>query len=456
MRDLIFNIMGIYNILNKTMKALTAIMTVIIIHSCIGKDSGYIFPDLDSDPAPQGDREYTQLKRHTFIMFSLGHNNLASELEEDIKELKQGLVPGNGTDDDVLLVFSHRKYSQSTDPRNAPLLQRIYRLPDGQTICDTLKTWSLSTISADPATISEVFDYVVKEFPSADYGALFSSHATGYLPEGFYSKPDNYIFPGDNQPLYRGGRPRGVPYVEIPRQENEPMVKSCGQDVQGSLSYEIEIQDFANAIPIKLSYMLFDACFMGGIEVAYELKDKCDMIGFSQTEVLSNGFLYTQLGDHIFGNDGPTPQKVCEDYFNSYDIQTGVFRSATISMVDCNRLEPLAQVCNRLFEKYRNTLDTLDPSIIQRYYRYKYHWFYDLQSIVENLGATQEEVEEFMSALNDCIIYKGATPSFLEGASGFKIDTFSGLSMYLPSDGHTELSKYYKTLQWNKITGLVR
>ena len=61
-----------------------------------------------------------------------------------------------------------------------------------------------------------------------------------------------------------------------------------------------------------------------------------------------------------------------------------------------------------------------------------------------------------MRALDDCKIYNVATPSFLEGASGFKIDTFSGLSMYLPSDGHTELSKYYKTLQWNKITGLVR
>ena len=247
------------------MKALTAILTVMVINSCIGKDSGYVFPDWDSDPAPQGNREHTQLKRHTFIVFSLGHNNLSSELKEDIKEL----VPGNGTDDDVLLVFSHSKYSQSTDPRNAPLLQRIYRLPDGQTICDTLKEWSLSTISADPATISEVFDYIVKEFPSANYGALFSSHATGYLPAGFYSKPDNYIFPGDNQPLYRSGRPRGVPYVEIPRQENEPMVKSLGQDVQGSLSYEIEIQDFANAIPIKLSYMLFDACSRNDIHTSY-------------------------------------------------------------------------------------------------------------------------------------------------------------------------------------------
>jgi hypothetical protein len=56
-------------------------------------------------------------------------------------------------------------------------------------------------------------------------------------------------------------------------------------------------------------------------------------------------------------------------------------------------------------------------------------------------------------ALDECIQYKAATPEFMEE---FPITSYSGLSMYLPSDGSTELDRYYQTLKWNKATSLVK
>ena len=44
----------------------------------------------------------------------------------------------------------------------------------------------------------------------------------------------------------------------------------------------------------------------------------------------------------------------------------------------------------------------------------------------------------------------------MQGANGFEIKTFSGLSMYLPANGHSQLDLYYKTLDWNTATGLVQ
>ena len=56
------------------------------------------FPGLSSDTAPFGDSGNTRLPseevRHTFIMFSLGHNNLSSSLQQDLRELRSGFVPG--------------------------------------------------------------------------------------------------------------------------------------------------------------------------------------------------------------------------------------------------------------------------------------------------------------------------------------------------------------------------
>ena len=115
-------------------------------------------------------------------------------------------------------------------------------------------------------------------------------------------------------------------------------------------------------------------------------------------------------------------------------------------------MSSLAQTCSKLFAEYRETLSQLKESQVQRYYRGDYHWFFDLYDIIAKAGATDDELSELQEALDRCITYKSATPGFM---GSFSIDTYSGLSMYLPSQGSVELDKYYRTLQWNKDTALV-
>ncbi|MGM9786695.1 MAG: clostripain-related cysteine peptidase [Candidatus Cryptobacteroides sp.] len=434
--------------------ALILALAPLLMHSCLSYDPEYSIPPYDRPSENTGTRQPSEERRHTFIMFSLGHNNLSSALSRDLNELKAGFVPRNGRNDNVLLIFSHLSGSQT-----GPVLERVYMANNGTIVCDTLVRYSSGTISASAETIREVLEYAHDEFPSASYGMLLSSHATGYLPAGFYANPDGYRYAGASQSASMSRRMApysAVPYIEPQLTEGEPMVKSIGQDVSNGLSYEIEISSFADAIPMKLSYILFDACLMGGIEVAYELRGKCDMVGFSQTEVLSNGFLYSSVGEHLLGDTTPHPELVCEDYFNSYDVNTGVYRSATISLIDCDKLDPLAEICATLFDKYRDRFTSIDPRKVQQYYRMSYHWFYDLESIVTNLGVTNDELSAFRDAVELCTVYKAATPSFMTGASGFDINVFSGLSMYLPSNGNTELSKYYRTLSWNKAANLIQ
>ena len=44
----------------------------------------------------------------------------------------------------------------------------------------------------------------------------------------------------------------------------------------------------------------------------------------------------------------------------------------------------------------------------------------------------------------------------MKPGNGFDINTFCGLSMYLPADGSAHLDNYYRTLSWNRATGLVK
>lgn len=406
----------------------------------------------------QGSRVTAESDRDVLLLYSAGYNSLWDYLRDDINDLKKGWLPGNSSKDNVLLVYSHLlTRNNSYDRPVESHLVRLYAKSTGEVVCDTLQTYPSTVVSASPQQFNEVLTYIKDNIPAASYGMIFSSHATGYLPSGFYSSPNSYIFnEATLMEAGRGNAPKPVPYVEPEFDPSLPMVKSIGQQQVGTIgnyySYEIDIKSFADAIPMKLDYLLFDACLMGGIEVAYELRDKVRKIGASQAEVLAEGLDYKTLTNHLLKGDTPDPLKVCEDYFTQYDIQSGVYRSATISFIDCEKLDNLASTCSLLFDRHREGIESLTSNEVQRFYRSNKQWFFDLESIVTLAGASSEEISDLHEALDECIIYKAHTPEFM---CEFSIKTFSGFSMFLPRYGTRELRKYYKTLKWNEATGLV-
>ena len=120
--------------------------------------------------------------------------------------------------------------------------------------------------------------------------------------------------------------------------------------------------------------------------------------------------------------------------------------------MDCSRLDALADVCTGLFEKYRQKLKEVNWRQVQGFFRYEKKYFFDLRDMLDKCGADAADLAELDRALDGCILYRAATDMIL---GSFRIDAFCGLSMYLPSAGNVELDYYYKTLDWNKVTGLV-
>lgn len=395
--------------------------------------------------------------RKVVILYSAGHNSLASDLREDINDLAAGSLDHIDYNRDALVIFSHLGNSSSS----VPLCLIKVRNRNGSVMLDTLMTLPPETISVSGETMNEVLSYINTTMPAEEYDLIFSSHATGYLPAGYYSRSEYYekVFSetdtGTPAISRIGRKPVPVPYAEPEHEPGTPRVKSVGQDLRGSLSYEMGIGEFAEALPMKFHSIIFDCCLMGGIEVAYELKDKCDYIVFSPTEIISLGMDYTSMGKRLFADETDLIC-LCRDYFEMYDSMSGDWRSATVSLVDCSRLEAVAGVCSELFGKYRDNIISMPYSGVQQYFRYDYHWFYDLTDILANAGCTAEELARLDRVLDDCIIYKAATPEFI----GLPIDRFCGLSMYLPSHkgiyGNGYLEEHYRELAWNTATGLVQ
>lgn len=396
------------------------------------------------------------------ILFSAGRNSLTGYLAEDIQDLKKGYAP-TLKDDKVFLVVSHlaAKRGDYSTP-TYPSLIRVYSDKKAGVVFDTLKTYTNGNILVGREDMKEVLSDIQRQFKSDHYGLVYTSHASGWLPAGYYENPSYFErnYSGSRKLSARTLPSGAVPYVEPEEIPGAPAVKSIGMcnvmEGGAGVAYEMDLTDFAAYLPMHLDYLLFDCCLNGGIEVAYELKDKCDLIGFSQAEILADGFDYKSLGAQLLEGATANPQAVVESYFQQYAAKTSSSdRAATISLVDCHQLDQLTGVCKTLFEKYRTQIASLNPASVQRYYRTNHHWFYDLEDILVKAGISTAEHSDLTAALNKCIKYKAATDEFLYSYGGFKIETFSGFSMYLPCNGSAYLDAFYKDLAWNKATLLV-
>lgn len=405
-------------------------------------------------------RPANQETRRVLIVMSCGFNSLSFDLKEDIDDMMKAKLPGLNRDDDVLLIYGQHVSSTYDNPSNPVLIQAYSK--EGKAVRDTLKVWNDVTVSTSSDNAKEVLTYVRNHFPAKEYHLLFSSHATGWLPAGYYtfdtsgnsytensamSMPLDYWSEGPFTHEERGLAP------------GEPRTKTLGETRIGTKGnyqvYEMDLRKFAKSIPMHLSSILFDCCLMGCVEVAYELKDVCDRIVFSPAEVLSDGFNYKVLFEHLF-DSSTNVQSVAEDYFEQYRNRTGVNQSATITMVDCRHMNELAAVCKDIFEAHRDKIRMLKGSGIQQFHRYDFNCFYDLRDIIVKAGASAEELARLDSALEKCVPYKAATPAFMYGYNGFKINTYCGLSSYLPAEGDGRTKAAYGPLAWNTVTEFVK
>lgn len=404
------------------------------------------FDDMPGNKGTTPVRDVTPEKAQVMILYSAGFNSLCAALEDDVNDIKSGYLPLVGSMSKAVLVYSRRlsETGRYTD-RTPSYLIRLSVDGWGKVVSDTLKTWPATEEAVSASTMTDVLETVKGLYPHASYGMVFSSHGSGWLPSGYYSTGKITAGTAGLQ---------AVPYIDPNSDGSMPRVKSIGIDnITSRNTYEMEIETFAQALPMKFDYIIIDACLMGCIEVAYALKDKCDKLVFSQAEVLEDGLCdYTTLTQRVLKPVVPDLYNLCEDSYRHYKNQDDpIYRSLTISMIDCTRLDGLAESCKSLFSKYRNQISLVNAANVQGYFRARKHWFYDLTDILRQSGVPEADMTDYNKAMSDCVLYNAATDTFIN----FDIRTHCGLSMYLPADGNSELDEFYKTLSWNKASGLV-
>jgi len=385
------------------------------------------------------DPPFTGTYEHVFIYCGLGYNNLSGNLQANLEELQSDILPGLWQDK-AIVAFCHNTVNGSYTLPNPPCLIRFYRGSDGRPVADTLKIYDNMSVSASKESLRTALDDIRGMFPAKHYGMLLSSHGSGWVPGQYTSSGENSLT------LARARKP-AVPW---------PETKAVGNQYIGSSKniQWIELQDFADAIPMKVDYLILDNCLSGCVELAYELKDLCDYLVISPTEILTSGMVYDRLVRLLMGGNQPDLKAYCEAFYDFYNEKTGTLRSGTITLVDCSKLEALAEAFRAVLDAHRNALRPELIGTVQRYYypSSNLRFYYDLRDLAVQLGATGAEMTALDAALEACVPYHAETPSFFD----LELERCCGLSIYIPEPSRTQLNSQYKTLSWNNRVHLVQ
>ncbi|HBG24722.1 MAG: hypothetical protein A2X17_04690 [Bacteroidetes bacterium GWF2_41_61] len=355
--------------------------------------------------------------RRVVVLYMAANNNLSSFAEHNISTIKDGFVPDKQSKD-ILVVYVHL-------PNKDPKLVRVYKESDGVVLEDIVATYTDQN-SANGDVLKAVLNKIKVIFPANEYGLILWSHATGWLPQGYFNTSVNQ------------GAFYEDPYRDI--------VKSFGED----RGVEMEVKELKGALPFRFSFIIFDCCFMGGIETIYELRDKADYIVASPTEILAYGFPYDQIMSSLFQTKLDLEQ-TCQLFYDYYNNQSGVHQSATISIYKTAELKQLADVTKSIFNANRSKIATLTMSTVQPFFRLNKSWFWDLGHLIEKI-ATPAEYEAFNTALNKVIVAKWNTPFFID----LEIKKYSGVSTYIQNPENNFLDSFYKGFDWNVASEMIK
>lgn len=360
----------------------------------------------------------------TVLAYLAADNSLKRFALDDLKEMKIGMESMAGSNVHLLVYI---------DTGDSPKLVEL-KYKKGEVVEELVKSYE-DRNSVGVEETKEVFRDVFfnEAYKARSYGLIYWSHGDGWIPE----------------PL--------------------PSSRWIGQDTGSGTNY-MNISDLvlilSSAAP-HLDFVLFDACFMQSIEVAYALRHYTDYYLGSPTEIPGPGASYDVLVPAMFA-DGDVAMNVASAYYEPYaEIYTGDTPTnshwtggVSVGALKCSELETLAAITRQVLSENRSS-EAVDTKSLRSVFNYDQRddWqgmvgYFDTMQLMRKL-VDDAGFAAWTQAYDAALVYWKTTPKNYSAIGGmFSMEGSNGVSHYIPSPLEPDAAKAYHSTDWYLAAGL--
>ena len=385
----------------------------------------------EEEPAPIPDKDSV-----TVLAYLIANNNLNDALLFNIAIMYDGLKAMDKPA--TLLVYwdgqssigennsTHLILKYETDGKGningKPALDIDATTREILDVAEVLKEYSSQT-STDKSVFKNVLSDMVACSPTDKFGLVIGSHGSSWL-----------------NTISTSGRALGYDAYT----SNSILLDDMVEAIQG--------------VGKKFEFILFDACFMGTIEVSYEFRNVADYLISSVMEVPGYGFPYDYFLSDLYKGNVTGYKKVCQSFVDYYKSEYDKGKNGcwgTIALVDCSEVSNLVSQFREEIVSHKDILSDYYAGNLQEYGRDGGKYIaYDLLHFIRDLNGG-EVPKTFEDQLNKTILYKGCLEESRYYPYNYDVDAtnYCGLGIYIPNEDYPQWNTYFKTLNWYTASG---
>lgn len=378
-----------------------------------------------------------------FLPWTGGNSSigLTEDLSKNIDSICAGIKDKKGLNNTRVLVFF------SNNANNSTLFDLTYNDVTKEVSRTPIKTYEGSAYNSANG-FADILNEVRQNAEALNYALIIGAHGCGWsCADDWINYPNQAKSFNTQQTLSYDTPFSGIQFGTDP---DNPTTRFFGSVDRKENSIDLStLVEGIKQSGIKMQYILFDVCYMGNVETAYELKDVTNYLIASSSEIIAKGIPYRSMWSYLNGTT-PNYSSLVNGIVNFYKNSNAPY--CNMAAIDCRQLDALANVMKEINQKY--TLDTTIPlDSIQPLDGFLPHLSYDMAVYVDSLRPNGYLKEQFSNQLKKTVKAAAHTDCAYTALRQYpevtiKIKNYCGLSISDPSQHPVAIRGKEKTGWW--------
>ena len=378
-----------------------------------------------------------------FLPWTGGNSSigLTGALSNNIDSICAGIKDKKGLNNTRVLVFF------SNNANNSTLFDLTYNDVTKEVSRTPIKTYEGSAYNSANG-FADILNEVRQNAEALNYALIIGAHGCGWsCADDWINYPNQAKSFNTQQTLSYDTPFSGIQFGTDP---DNPTTRFFGSVDRKENSIDLStLVEGIKQSGIKMQYILFDVCYMGNVETAYELKDVTNYLIASSSEIIAKGIPYRSMWSYLNGTT-PNYSSLVNGIVNFYKNSNSPY--CNMAAIDCRQLDALANVMKEINQKY--TLDTTIPlDSIQPLDGFLPHLSYDMAVYVDSLRPNGYLKDQFSNQLKKTVKAAAHTDCAYTALRQYpevtiKIKNYCGLSISDPSQHPVAIRGKEKTGWW--------